>query len=556
MIKYFKPYLSSFRFKIYLSLFIASIVYLAIIYNHINYTINTLSTRVKVKLNETSNISENSINDAKVIIYGIATSLSSDPFQPLKKDNIYIRQLVDSFLPRYLNIVPKFKNIKIIDSNDFVIFDSNYPKVLLNLENKKNLRIFTIDKQRFFKLNVGNIYTHNEVLLPVCMSMSSKNKYIGAVCANLYVKELVINPNILLSHNITLVNLSNDNSINLKSVEEVLSIKNLLKSYFKKEPLILYQKLDRYDILVRIELDSTYLHKRLKSDMYYQLGYFVFFICLSYCLINFTKLSYRNKLSSLSRKAYELQQKITPNNTVYKELSYDFFPRQLIDTFENIINDFDSLYKKIEIHNRNQSDLQQKDNILTNVLTEHLYYNPKKSRSAYLEQLRYLINETTKNTIFPTFLRETIEYCAEYYSDLNISIKVDRKTYKSFNFKHAALAETIFHIFAMITRIGQFDPDGAILVRTSFNNKNTLPNIYIETIFSNSSLKPIALESGIRYTYSGLLSIYLLAKENNLLFNIEQKKHNFTFVLQAIENNKLKNINNSFLEHTQTSGAT
>ena len=108
----------------------------------------------------------------------------------------------------------------------------------------------------------------------------------------------------------------------------------------------------------------------------------------------------------------------------------------------------------------------------------------------------------------------------------------------------------------MITRIGQFDPDGAILVRTSFNNKNTLPNIYIETIFSNSSLKPIALESGIRYTYSGLLSIYLLAKENNLLFNIEQKKHNFTFVLQAIENNKLKNINNSFLKHTQTSSAT
>ena len=231
MIKYFKPYLSSFRFKFYLSLFMASIVYLAIIYSHINYTINTLSTRVKVKLNETSNISENSINDAKVIIYGIATSLSSDSFCPLKKDNIYIEELVDNFLPRYLNIVPKFKNIKIIDSNDFVIFDSNYPKVLLNLENKKNLRIFTIDKKRFFKLNVGNIYTHNEVLLPVCMSMSSKNKYIGAVCANLYVKELVINPNILLSHNITLVNLSNDNSINLKSVEEVLSIKNLLKSY-------------------------------------------------------------------------------------------------------------------------------------------------------------------------------------------------------------------------------------------------------------------------------------------------------------------------------------
>ena len=138
------------------------------------------------------------------------------------------------------------------------------------------------------------------------------------------------------------------------------------------------------------------------------------------------------------------------------------------------------------------------------------------------------------------FLEEIISYCSEYYSELRIKLIIEDASYRQFSIKHAAITEAIFTIFTSIIRIGEFDEE--VILKGYFSN-NTSPTISIEASLQDSLLRPLGWKLGPNYIHSGLLSIYLLAKENNFFFHIEQKDNKIIFLLEPIDNERLKSAN-------------
>ena len=81
----------------------------------------------------------------------------------------------------------------------------------------------------------------------------------------------------------------------------------------------------------------------------------------------------------------------------------------------------------------------------------------------------------------------------------------------------------------------EFDTDDEeLLIKAAFVNKNSFPTISIEANLRESSLQPISWTLGPSYVYSGLLSIYLLAKENNLFFYIRKKNQKLILTLEPL----------------------
>ncbi len=150
----------------------------------------------------------------------------------------------------------------------------------------------------------------------------------------------------------------------------------------------------------------------------------------------------------------------------------------------------------------------------------------------YRNKLLSLINEEYISLSLSKFLQQVTDYCCEFYHDLQVKIITSKEDQKDFYFKHAALTEAIFHIFSFINR-GKFDiDDNSLILKGEFKTENNLPTITIEAFIPKDS--PIALgwTSGPSYVYNSLLSIHLLARENQLFFNITQKDEKMIFILE------------------------
>jgi len=284
----------------------------------------------------------------------------------------------------------------------------------------------------------------------------------------------------------------------------------------------------------------------------YFISYFSVFILFSYGLLLINNTIYKNPFERIYQNILGVLVKIDPNIN-----NNDYFQAlQITDrlkwALESIID-----YCNITIANTGkQSEAELHNKILHVILTEHHYTSSNKMLgenidNLYLEQLRRLVNEDTRTMEVSEFFREVVAYCCEYYNELDLKISISKRSNKVFMFKHAALIEVIFHIFGLIARIGKFDIENReVILKATFAYKKQFPTISIETNLLESSLKSLGWEAGPSYVYSGLLSIYLLAKENNLFFHIKQKNQKVIFVLDSIESeqhisNHLLNIYNT-----------
>ena len=73
--------------------------------------------------------------------------------------------------------------------------------------------------------------------------------------------------------------------------------------------------------------------------------------------------------------------------------------------------------------------------------------------------------------------------------------------------------------------------------------------ISIEVNISQESSATLGWSSGPSYVYAGLLPIYLLAKENNLFFDIRRKENKLFFILESV--NKKVQFYNEALNATK-----
>ncbi len=545
-------------YKAYVIIAIFSL-FLAIMYQVVFNTLHVFVKEYNYKLQSITRHVEMEIVSMNKLMYSLSIILS---YEKIEKSNPRIEDLLNNYVSWHVYKTVPFHGLRIWDINDRIIFNNLFPIENSSITEKD--KYFKNANKNPFELEIGEIHfgrrSKKEVLPLSIVITDRKQKYAGILCFSVLVNDIT-EPLIDVQkyNNIKLVNQpSVMDPVAKDHINEHQLIAGILKYYLQNKPLILFKPLTHYPIVVTLEINSSYLGKEIMLALIYCLGYFCIFAALMYYLLTINQKKYQKPFYDINQRALDLQLKIMPNiidvnNKPKTEKLNNFCPNDLVKAMESIIDYCNLLYTNAEKHTLQQSSAELHNSILHVILTERHYHpsnkNTKTNVSAlYLEQLRRIINEKDQSIILPVFLRDIIEYCSVYYNDLDIKIQISKKDHKAFAFKKAALTEAIFHIFSLITRIGKFDTDNEeVIVSDSFVDRNPVPTINIEVNLCNSSLQSMGWELGTNYVYSGLLSIYLLAKENNLFFHLEQKKQKIIFILEPIDNQRLKNISGDSL---------
>ncbi len=541
---------NKFQEKTYRDFIIIAIfsLFLVITYRSVFNTLHVFVKEYNDKLQSITRNMELEIVGANKIMYSLSIILS---YEKINRDNAHIKNLIDNYVAWHSYRAAPFHALRVWDVNNRIVFNNLFPMESSPLIKKD--KYFKDTKKRPFELEIGEIHfgkRSKKEILPLSMAIADrKQEYIGVLRFTLLTDDII--GSLIDAQQYNSIKLINQPSmVDLGSrdyIDKYQLIVGILKYYYQNQPLILSKSLTHYPIIVTLEINSSYLAKEIMLVLLYCFGCFCAFVALIHCLLTIDQKPFYD----INQKALDLQLKITPNIIYENNESetgklHHFCSNNLAKTMESIIDYCSIIIINAENHTLQQSSVDLHNNILHVILTEcHYHPSSKNTRTnvsaLYLEQLRRIINEKVQTVILSACLKNIIEYCSEYYNDLNI--KISKNNHKAFTFKQAALTETIFHIFGIITRIGKFDTDnGEVIVSASFVNKSSFPTISIEVNVLESSLQPIGWEMGTAYIYSGLLSIYLAAKENNLFFYIEQKNQKIIFILDPIDNQRLKKI--------------
>lgn len=489
------------------------------------------------------------ILNAKGMIYQLALSLAQEP---INTENQRVRDIVMNFKPNpgYEGSLPMLST-SLLDAGEIVIITNLAASRLhksIHLTNFPECKKLTTNAA--FKLNIGNVAVADNdksLVLPLSMKVDNLNKqHVATICSGLLVDKL--NELLKLRYGAVLyadkINFVNKSDYNLsdedmtRKVNEVFSIKSLIKSWFQEERLLLYRGLKGYPIAIEILLneDFFYYKIRLKPIYYISLSFILFFIFYFIWLVNKNYLT--TSLLYVSRKFSLLNNDVNNTNA---DLIAEFCPIKLANNVNDLILHVDAL-KQDE---NNLRELEMRKRLLNLVLTERhfLPYNRTAFTSEeklYLNKLEALTNEEDISMPLVDFINQITEYCCEFYYDMKVKVIIQEQDKRDFRFKHAALTETIFHIFTFISRVGLDQEGNIIIVKGGFINESDLPVITIEVDISNNSLLALGWSSGPPYVYNSLLSIYMLAKENELFFNINKENNKMSLILEPMFANDTK----------------
>lgn len=519
------------------------IIFSAISYILTQNLLNNITKRADNKLKIAENFINFSIQGANQIIYGLALSLAQESINAKNKNIINIIKSFDHKMERH-NAIPLY-GFKVLDHKDFIIRSTLIPdKLFTTSKTLTDLSLLKKAKKKPFELQIGRIrlgkLTHKNIL-PFCMSIENNKTFIGSICSGITIDKLSerLNYHITSKHinRINLLGIVERNNQNKANNHSTLS--KILDSYFKNKNLIIQHPLTNYPIVLEAEINCYYLAREIGAIAFYCICYLIAFILFVYYIHNINKKYYLKPLTIIQKKLHEYSDHFSKRIPEFNKLYFDgICPYHLSQAVNYIIDHC--------INSKEESSSPSKlhNNLLHLMLTErHYCISTTKvdigSGDLYLNELRRQINSKDQSQNLKSFLDKITQYCAEYYSELKIKVIIEEEDHKDFNFKHTALSETIFNIFTTITRIGNFDVDNFIILRAHFHN-NTSPNINIEVLCQDSSLHPLGWEYGPEYIYTSLLSVYLLAKENNFFFHIEQKENKIMFVLEPLSDDRLQ----------------
>ena len=483
--------------------------------------------------------------DSHQIMRGLSNSLVN---QQINRKNPYIKELVDNFnsdVNCYKSI--PFYGFKIFDTSHLAIYHTLVPNHLfVPLKSVYDINLLDTLKEHPLSFQVGPIRMGTmggEEIIPFCIGISktANTEYIGSICSGLKVKELDQELNNIFSTQYhDKMRLKNKYSVDKNrpeySVDNVFTITNMIKYYLYDENFTVIVPLSNYPFIIEVELHFHLIIIELITIILYCLAYFCLFIIFTYFLYLIHKKFYQIPLSNLEIKA----------SAILNNDNKPSFRNFKISNFIKITNDLLNKYKLIHSNNKkeleNDASRELQHNIVNLVLAERSSRNSYKSsnvslESLYSNQLKKLVNEDKQTSNLTEFLANIARYCYEYNPKLNIKVVVNKNDNKDFNFKHAALTETIFNIFALITRISKFDTNNIELtLKATFYEQNQFPTISIESNISDVLFDSLNWTMGNSYVYNGFLSIYALTRYNNLLFSIKHDEQQLIFMLEPINN--------------------
>lgn len=536
----------------------ATLLYIVIVSLFVIYEFKERSSYIKYVMNQKIESIEATINseisDAKHILYGLATTISEGNLinNPQK-----LKELVENFDPRF-NLdgetsIP-FAGIIVINKEQKETSNTILPDFHKHIQEQQNFSTRAcIQEQRkeFFKINVSPIrigtYVKEEII-PINIKIADyKYNYIGAICSGLIVRELneKLKFRFFYSKHIDGIKISNFNKafFDKKLKLDNLTTKNLFKSFLLKNDYIFIHKLENFPFCIQVKLKQTSFSAYIYRFLNYSLVIFMFFATI---LLLFSK-RYNNKyiapLEPVQKKLHSLHQALNTENKVLLELESNclsteefFSANHFAKDVNDLIDGYYTMFLERLSPKTNNNEIQKK--ILNLIFLEQHFLSSQKTKVSeeklYLNKLLSIVDEEYTTMQLADFLEKISCYCSEFYHEIKIKVIIDKKDIKSFKFRKAALIETIFNIFTFITR-SSFDTDKInFITKGKFIDNNDFPTITIEAEIKDNSDAMIAWELGPDYPHTSLLTIFLLAKENNLFFNIIKKDNKILFVLDPI----------------------
>jgi hypothetical protein len=203
----------------------------------------------------------------------------------------------------------------------------------------------------------------------------------------------------------------------------------------------------------------------------------------------------------------------------------------LIDSSYNIFLEKDSL-KENEI----------KMKFIRLLIIEHHYSRHDKVNenialnNLYSDMLITMIHEEYKTMSLGNYINQVTDYCIEYF-DINIVIEniLEAIKEKPFALKYSALTESIFSIFSFIQRANVAKEGTNFIISTSYQDNDRFPTIEIKFLPNLEVARTtLGWEVGANLPYLGLLTTYLIARENELYLKIDLGIEYLSFILIPI----------------------
>lgn len=531
----------------------------------LRYIIQDATKEIKYDLNARLFYIESDLDrkflDTKNIFFNLSNSLSKKFIYDNKK---VVDELFSYFDNRngYKSSIP-FSPVNFINENmEYVhgkISQNNYSK---RIPKTKVPKYFNEIKQKPFELYIGRIIHGSfikKLVIPLGVAIIGDEKqFIGIVWSGILVEKLNKQLTINYAHSeyfggIKLRNNKDhdiENSYTFNNVEKTISFNSVFESISQHNSVFIHKELENYPFVIELEIKPEYFSSALNLNILFWEVYFIIFIILFYCLYLLIKHRYKNPFLSVYQKLHYMNQS---SKGLLKINYIDSMDKFNPINFAKDIDDLIEKYHLLQASTVAPSEIAIKQKILDLALTEKHFLSSKNTISEdklYLNKLIKIIDEEFSTASLEEFLTQVSNYCCEFYHEANFKVIVSKKDQKNFSFKSSALNETIFNIITFIIR-GNFNIcDYPILIKGSFNKEDNFPLIEVEVTISNDTSTTLGWNLGPSYVYSGLLSIYLLAKENNLFFDIKRKDNKLLFILeplnqkiqfynQAFENNKL-----------------
>ena len=553
-----KNRISQLTINITVFILIIALYFMSILY----FSIQNSRNQIKKDLNGRLDYIESYLNekflDYKIILYNTANSFSKKLVYTNKE---FMDELSNVFLYKaeYSLTLP-ISGFAFINEDVGIISGEDLRGNLAKYDHIKKMPEYVLEsKKEPFKINLLNIIYGSfikELIIPITISVYDGDKYIGIIWTGIKIKDLNQQLTLRFGNNehfgsITLLNNKNHipkGNYIFNQLDDTLSFVNILKYLIKNEQLILNKNLKDYPFSIELEIKSQYLKSFLGINILLNIVYLIILIIaifLLYIIINnyykaplllvYKKLAFMNKTSK------EILM-LSDNSLLISK----FDPNEFAEDISSLLDHYYLLQKD----SYNRSDLVIRKKILDLALTEQHFLSSKKNtisseEKLYLNKLLSYIEEDSRTISLLQYLTEVNNYCCEFYHEINCKIIVGKKDDKSFVAKYTALTETIFNIFTFIIR-GNFDIyNKAITIKGSFVKGNNFPLIIIEAYISNDKSSTLGWSAGPSYVCSGLLSIHLLAKENNMILNLKKKENKILFILEPI-NSKIEFYEQAF----------
>lgn len=502
-----------------------------------------LFDRFNEKLSTIETSFNNEIADAKHILYGLGVTISE---KSIISNQDKLAELIYNFDPRH-----GFDEEFSIPLADITFINEDGIESIYRMTSNAHNRTTSKDyldvklcleekDPDFFKLKISPLRIgsgRKEQIIPISMSISdSNNNYLGTLCSGLIVRELTSKLNSHFdprySTNIKIINRKS----NLLENIEFFTLNNILKANFLNQKIIFTHELKKYPFLLEVSLKHSFLKGVIYRFILFSLSIFILLMIVVYFLSRSIRNYYENPLFSSQKQLIELNKYICNRKDSNLCIIDDrFSPSTLAELLNALISKCYPILLEQSEQTIEQNKLKRK--ILDLFFIEQHFMSFQKTEicedKLYINKLYNLVSEEYVTLPLYDFLSELTNYCQEYYHEIGIKLIIEPQDRKNFTFKQTALIETIFNIFAFISRAA-FVPDCSVFtIRAKFVDNGDFPTITIEAN-ATCCLDPLGWEAGPHFVHTSLLAIYLLAKENKLLFNIVKEDDAIFFILDPI----------------------